>query len=76
MIWKPPFSQTAADLRRGLQSHPAEDSFLSILRWWLPGMRVKRYAFIAFGGVMMMFLGVVHLALQSSLVPWFLETLR
>lgn len=76
MIWKPPFSQTAADLRRGLRSHPAEDSFLSILRWWLPGMRVKRYAFIAFGGVLMMFLGVVHLALQSSLIPLFLETLR
>lgn len=80
MIWKRPkplnLRAAARGIRRGLRSNPAEDTFLSALRWWLPGMRLKRYAIIAFVGILMMFLGVVHLSWQSEIIPWFLSSLR
>ncbi len=80
MIWKRPkplnLRATARDIKRTLQSHPTEDSFSNALRWWLPGMRIKRFAFIAFAGMLLMFLGVIHLSWQSEIVPWFLATLH
>lgn len=80
MTWKrpkPPNLRAAArGLRRGLQSHPAEDSYLSALRWWLPGMRIKRYALVALVGILLMFVGVLHLAWQSALIPAFVAALR
>lgn len=59
-----------------IRVNPADDSFLSSLRWWLPGMRVKRFALLAALGMIAMFTGVVHLSWQTSLLPWFLQTTR
>lgn len=80
MIWKrtkPPnlgaSRSSLAELSQGWRAHPADDRFSSALRWWLPGMRVKRYAAIALVGVLMMFLGVVHFTWQTSLITLFIQ---
>jgi uncharacterized cofD-like protein len=59
-----------------VRANPADDQFSSILRWWFPGMRVKRYALLALLGMLFMFTGVVHLSWQSSFLPWFLQATR
>ena len=38
------------------------------LRWWVPGMRVKRYAFVATLGVLAILLGIVQLSWDGPLV--------
>jgi len=73
VIWKRAKPPDLAEISQGWRSNPADDRYLSALRWWLPGMRVKRYAFIAFVGVLMMFLGVIHFTWQISLVELFIR---
>ncbi|RIH81613.1 Gluconeogenesis factor [Meiothermus luteus] len=63
-------------LVQGLSLDPADDRFIGVLRWLLPGMRVKRYALVAVLGLLAMFLGVVHLSWHTALVPWFLQVMR
>lgn len=76
MIWKRAKPPDLQEISQGWRANPADDRFLSALRWWLPGMRVKRFAFIAFLGVLMMFLGIVHFTWQDSLLDLFLEIVR
>ena len=45
-------------------------------RWLLPGMRVKRYAFVAFLGMLLMFLGVAQLSWHGPVLDWMLELAR
>lgn len=80
MIWKraKPLNldtsrSNLTEFSQGWRANPADDRFSSVLRWWLPGMRVKRYAFIALLGVLMMFLGVIHFTWQISLVELFIQ---
>lgn len=76
MIWNKVKRPSLRRLVQSLQANPADDRFLSSLRWLLPGMRVKRYAFLAALGMLCMFTGVVHLSWQTSFLPWFLQTSR
>ncbi|GIW38606.1 MAG: putative gluconeogenesis factor [Meiothermus sp.] len=76
MIWNKAKRPNLQRLAQVLRANPADDRFLSSLRWLLPGMRVKRYAFLAALGMLCMFTGVVHLSWQTSLLPWFLQTTR
>ncbi|GIW25048.1 gluconeogenesis factor YvcK family protein [Meiothermus sp.] len=76
MLWNKTKHLNLRALIQRLQTNPADDRFLSSLRWLLPGMRVKRYAFLAALGMLCMFTGVVHLSWQTSLLPWFLQTTR
>ena len=48
-------------------------SFLSSLRWLLPGMRVKRYLLIAALGMLLMFVGVAQLSWQGVVLNWVLN---
>lgn len=59
-----------------IRANPADDRFLSGLRWWLPGMRVKRFALLSLIGLIFMFTGVAHLSWQTTFLPWFLQTTR
>ncbi|WP_051195620.1 gluconeogenesis factor YvcK family protein [Meiothermus rufus] len=63
-------------LLQGLRASPADDRFFSLLRWLLPGMRVKRYALLAFLGLLAMFVGVVHFSWHTPLWGWFLQVVR
>lgn len=74
MIWNKAKRPSLCRLAQSLWANPADDRFLSSLRWLLPGMRVKRYAFLAALGMLCMFTGVVHLSWQTSFLPWFLQT--
>lgn len=76
MLWNKTKHLNLRTLAEGLRTHPADDRFLSSLRWLLPGMRVKRFAFLAALGMLCMFTGVVHLSWQTSFLPWFLQTTR
>lgn len=76
MLWNKAKRPNLQTLTQGLRTHPADDRFFSLLRWLLPGMRVKRYAFLAALGLLCMFTGVVHLSWQTSFLPWFLQTTR
>ncbi|GEM82945.1 gluconeogenesis factor YvcK family protein [Meiothermus hypogaeus] len=76
MIWNKAKRPNLRTLTQGLRINPADDRFLSTLRWLLPGMRVKRYALLAALGMLCMFTGVVHLSWQTSFLPWFLQATR
>lgn len=76
MIWNKAKRPNLRSLAQGLPANPADDRLLSTLRWLLPGMRVKRYALLALLGLLGMFIGVVHISWQTSLLPWFLQTTR
>lgn len=76
MLWNKAKRPNLQTLTQGLRTNPADDRFFSSLRWLLPGMRVKRYAFLAALGLLGMFTGVVHLSWQTSFLPWFLQTTR
>jgi len=76
MIWNKAKRPNLRVIAQSLRANPADDRFFSSLRWLLPGMRVKRYAFLAALGMLCMFTGVVHLSWQTTLLPWFLQTTR
>lgn len=76
MIWKKAKRPNLRSLAQGLPTNPADDRFFSALRWLLPGMRVKRYALLALLGLLGMFVGVVHIAWQTPVLAWFLQTAR
>lgn len=59
--------------RHVVKLKPADDRFSSQMRWWLPGMRVKRYLLISIIGLLAVLVGVVHLAWQSNLLDNFLR---
>lgn len=44
-----------------------------LLRWLLPGMRVKRYVLVAAIGMLLMFLGVAQLSWQGFFLDWVLN---
>ena len=74
MIWNKAKRPNLRAIAQSLRTNPADDRFFSSLRWLLPGMRVKRYAFLAALGMLCMFTGVVHLSWHTSFLPWFLQT--
>jgi len=74
MIWNKAKRPNLRVIAQSLRANPADDRFFGSLRWLLPGMRVKRYAFLAALGMLCMFTGVVHLSWQTALLPWFLQT--
>jgi len=76
MIWNKAKRPNLRSLTQGFRADPADDRFLSTLRWLLPGMRVKRYALLALLGMLAMFTGVVHISWHTTLLPWFLQTTR
>ncbi len=76
MIWNKANPLSLRKLAQSLRANPADDRFFSLLRWLLPGMRVKRYALLVALGLLAMFVGVVHLSWHTPLLNWFLQLIR
>ena len=76
VIWNKAKRPSLRILAQSLRADPADDRFISLLRWLLPGMRVKRYALLVVLGLLAMFIGVVHLTWHSSLLSWFAQLIR